>query len=552
MPKAIKRLLWLSLAATAVGVIVCVFASRYQARPGRGLPPPTLAQIAPNGIYSILSGLASPSPDARQSALDRLEDPKLAPSVENALARKDLTPQQREALETYMRVLPRRQQADTYRKRVQQEDEHLMSSTRRLYTKNPKPRRAIGMLPLLTYWSVANFDGRDRQSVREDLYNCVDRIAETGWDEPLFSYIRATTLAQRGTPKEVLHPLFQKAVTQLQGSPYPALWRCWAAFDCARYSDASDAGSEAGKKEGHRLMEEGMNLLPAALADANSDRTALVATMRKIAACSRNVLGDHMQLCERVWPMLEEHCRDRSTILTARALVYKDSEWGNTDSASGSPPAPARSAKSPALATAEQLLEEAWAADASNDIAAYEMETLVARRGGKPEELEKWFGRAMATNPDCYQACLVKLEYLKAMWPNDPSRILAFGQECLQGGNWQGRIPLVLMDAHMLASQCTPHGWDPGAIGDYFTQHPEVCDQIETLHKTAQRRGLLTRRHAILYRSIEAMAGRWSKIPVQSVTPTFGEQLPSACYLPPGLFEVLQDEAGRRSQLNQP
>lgn len=558
MTRTTKTFWSLLIVAATIGVAAFNLIAYYHTTPEWARSQAEAAQrermaSAQQGMFDrSITNLDSPVPQTREFALRYLSESSkdALPRLQRALARQDLTPRQRETLQRIVHLVPQRQREQAYRRRVEGETSHLLSSTQKVWTSPDRIVTQTAQPNLMQFarWSVRTIEGAGGEYDRAHLYAAVDRLSY--WEEPLFSYIRATTLAQRGAPTPILAGLFQKAATQLRSSPYPAIWRCWADLDAARYADSADP---AAKAEARRLMEEAIGLLPAALTEAQPNRAATVATIRKVAACSTNVLGDPHQLCDRAWPMLQKAGCDPSTILTARALVQKDSAWGDSDFASAIAPAGPTSSPTP-LATAERLLEEAWAADSNNDIAACEMETLVAQRRGKPEELDKWFTRAMAANPDCYRACMIKLEYLKATCVNDPAPILAFGRECLQGGNWDAAIPLILVDAHILAAQCTPHGWDPGAIGDYFEQHPEACDEIDALYDEDKSHDPTIRlpRYAACRRAADALTGRWDKAAMAFLTDGSEDQPAPASYLPPGLLAVLHDEAGRRSGLNQP
>jgi hypothetical protein len=62
--------------------------------------------------------------------------------------------------------------------------------------------------------------------------------------------------------------------------------------------------------------------------------------------------------------------------------------------------------------------------------------------------MELWFSRAMALNPNNYEACKNKLHFLYPQWYGSRDEMIAFGRECVASTNWGGYVPIILVDAH--------------------------------------------------------------------------------------------------------
>src|SRR5262249_35840943 len=60
--------------------------------------------------------------------------------------------------------------------------------------------------------------------------------------------------------------------------------------------------------------------------------------------------------------------------------------------------------------------------------------------------MERWFEQAMEANSDDFLACWAKLQYLEPRWHGSEAEMLAFGRACQRTGNYEGRLPFVLLD----------------------------------------------------------------------------------------------------------
>ncbi|MGH7954138.1 MAG: hypothetical protein ACREFE_19770 [Limisphaerales bacterium] len=84
----------------------------------------------------------------------------------------------------------------------------------------------------------------------------------------------------------------------------------------------------------------------------------------------------------------------------------------------------------------------------------------------------------MAFDPDDYDACNSKLLYLEPKWYGSVEDMLAFGLSCVQNTNWGGRIPIILVNAHLdIAEQYS----DKSERADYW-KRPEVWADIQSAY----------------------------------------------------------------------
>jgi hypothetical protein len=94
------------------------------------------------------------------------------------------------------------------------------------------------------------------------------------------------------------------------------------------------------------------------------------------------------------------------------------------------------------------------------------------------EETERWFRRAMDANPDNYGACLQRMIALQGDWRGGGSaEALRFARACAAEGNYYGRIPFLLAEAHAQASQTT-------GDRDAYLRDPAVWAELRAIYHT--------------------------------------------------------------------
>jgi hypothetical protein len=147
---------------------------------------------------------------------------------------------------------------------------------------------------------------------------------------------------------------------------------------------------------------------------------------------------------------LERRFPNDANVLALKGRAYVDwaweargGGWANTVTPQGWKDMAAR------LDEASAALTRAWQLDPDDADVAVEMINVELGRNGDRDVMEAWFKRAMAADPDCYAACTSKLYFLEPKWHGSAEDMLAFGRECVAGGNWRERLPAVLIDAHV-------------------------------------------------------------------------------------------------------
>ena len=128
------------------------------------------------------------------------------------------------------------------------------------------------------------------------------------------------------------------------------------------------------------------------------------------------------------------------------------------------------------LAIAGSALEKAWELGPEEPEAPARMITVILGTTGDREEMEKWFARAMAANPNSYGTCQAKLNFLLPRWHGSEAEMIEFGRECIATQNWWGELPLIIVDVYREIVNCGTH--DPKEL---YTS-PEVWRDIHSAY----------------------------------------------------------------------
>ncbi len=130
------------------------------------------------------------------------------------------------------------------------------------------------------------------------------------------------------------------------------------------------------------------------------------------------------------------------------------------------------------LVQAQAAYEHAWKLDPKQAKIAGQMITVMMGQGGGRDRMEVWFNRAMEADTNNYDACVRKLRYLAPQWYGSTDDLLAFGRECVQSKKWGGKVPLILVQAHIGINTIT----DPSKQADYWKQ-PQVWADIQSAYE---------------------------------------------------------------------
>jgi hypothetical protein len=158
------------------------------------------------------------------------------------------------------------------------------------------------------------------------------------------------------------------------------------------------------------------------------------------------------------------------------------------------------------IATAREAGEKAYAADVTEEWAPTLMILVCQHDDADANEMETWFHRAMAADPDNFDACANKLRYLAAH--GEVEEAVKFGRACAAGERWQGRVPLALIAAHEIAAENLD---GPARLA--YLQSPDVWadyQQVFTRFLSVHPKGALAIYYRSLYAEWACVAEKWT------------------------------------------
>lgn len=132
------------------------------------------------------------------------------------------------------------------------------------------------------------------------------------------------------------------------------------------------------------------------------------------------------------------------------------------------------------LTAAERALTTAYELDPDRPHAPTHMLTVCKGRNRPRPEMEPWFERALRADPDNFQACNAKLEYLQPKWHGTPEEHIAFAWQCARTGNTVGMLPYAAV-ANIGGNAPLPPRFPPGVL-EQIEQHYADARVWQVLH----------------------------------------------------------------------
>ncbi len=448
----------------AVGLLAaCAVPDRAAARP----PEPSLIDVVPDAdVEAWVENLASAEAPKREAAVSRLKNlPGTASAtVERLAADEALAPAAKAALKPVLPVIAARARR---LQSIRAAHELNLRTMLEVYDRQAKksPRREDAVRAANTDW-VYPQQFRTPDETPEARSRCSSGRLDVGCDDPSVRYLAARAdraAAHPGRPPAL--PRLIAAASDMAQSGYPPERKVIAAAVAF-----TEMAATAGPEPDTGLLEICLDHLPAAFASANrtpDDALELAWMIHRMLARD----GDKVEAFERLYPIYAA-ARPKEDIgpllFKGRAMI--DAAWaargnglGHTVTDRGWQQFHDR------LGAAGEALTRAWELDPTDARAATEMIVVaMGLEGDRREAVDLWYRRAMTADPDNFEACHRMLYYLYPRWHGSHEEMIAFGRECMAGGNWRGRIPHMLADAHAQVARevddeaaylAQPHVW---------------------------------------------------------------------------------------------
>ena len=134
------------------------------------------------------------------------------------------------------------------------------------------------------------------------------------------------------------------------------------------------------------------------------------------------------------------------------------------------------------LADAERHFDEAWRLNPQDtDLAVLRIRIELGQGRGRAVA-ERWFERAMALDPNRYDACYAMAYYLEPKWYGSEEECLRFARRCVRTEGWGGRVPLILVDVHQNMAAWREFK-DPNDKAASYWRRPQVWADIQEAYE---------------------------------------------------------------------
>jgi len=417
------------------------------------------ARDLPTRFAEALKKLGSDDFEEREAATAEISGLPVdaIPLVESTLSQPTLDPELRTRLDRAIVKLREKKRLASASARTAQDREWSKRTTRDAYEtagrKDPrwdeKARETLDLMSVI--WSDRRSTDRDE---RERAYALTQELTALGCDDPLILTAHAqmhdnfyTKDLQRSIP---LHVAAARSMKE-KGGKYAALQQALVFAHAALKRPRVTGGlSEDDRKETQEWLDLAQERFAAAAKEADVPEEALL-SCGKLLVRAWTVFGNDRKVgFERVSGALGQ-ARPASTLpLLLKGRVYVDYAWDARGNGFANTVSPEKAKlMEDRLAEAETALLQAWEKRPDDPMVATLMIDVELGQGKGREVMETWYRRAMAADPDNVAACRAKMYYLEPKWYGDAKEMLDFGRQLLAGGNWEARLPILLVDAHV-------------------------------------------------------------------------------------------------------
>jgi len=427
---------------------------------------PTSVPSVESRVAALLKQLESESYQDREAAIDvgHHLPAEALPLLKEAGKRPDLSPDVRSQLAIIVKFLEpavvkqgKRQVYLTFFRH------HLIDEYDRVATKNPAwDDTAHKLLDASAELFADEMSGRDNDS---NILSHASALFKAKCDDPLIMFL-GLRVGMFPTTKKI-----EAMRTAMLASKYSAFNKfsmlAWIARNAVR--DNMKPGQRNGQST--EFLKQALELLPLELAEEPGIPSNVV--LQQVVGLSST--GEAARL-ERsaVWQMIDQTLAKsmpeesvvrlnlKGQFLIQYAWDARGGGWANTVTENG------WKLFSERLADADKTLSRCYELYPDDPNAPTSMLTVELGQGQGRQRMEMWFDRAMKADPGNVEACQIKLQYLMPRWHGSIEEQLRFGRQCLAGGQFDSRVPLVVVDVHAMIA--TPGPWASEVPSPYYAQ----------------------------------------------------------------------------------
>lgn len=288
------------------------------------------------------------------------------------------------------------------------------------------------------------------EPVAEIISINIAAAVQAGCDDPLVDYLFIRyAMNQTNSPKS-FSDAFNDAQSGIQKSGYPSIRKFYVSLRAVQqYNSAYGYGSNVDFTKPKQLILDARK----DLVDSLNDKTMPLEEVYE--ACSQllyswpgdmNSFKDTYAQIEKPlfanWPDEAISWLLKGEAYNLAGAIARGNGYANTVTPEGWKGLAENSA------IAEKALQHAWELDPKNERIAVTMIWVELGLNRGRDEMDLWFNRAMEDDPNDYDACSAKLNYVQPKWGGSVQDMLDFGHECVRNPNWGGNVPLILADVH--------------------------------------------------------------------------------------------------------
>ncbi len=344
------------------------------------------------------------------------------------------------------------------------------------------------------------------------FYTAGKRALDSGCTDPLILLAVGRGYVFFSRKYDDVAPLHTESAKRIGESVYHPLLKCVSALRGAVLRGKFKGDARVARREGRRMIDTAMEALPKMLADPDVPAEQVLIVMDQFGDASAIVERDRAVVFNNAFAILEQSPVSRSLVLTAKAqflLGYAQDAEPDTG-ADVQASAEAEKLCKDRLDQAAAAGEQAWRLDNTNVYAAEAMMRIEAARGNLAEARDTWLSRAVAADPESYDAHLLELTYLAPAYQSNVPAMIEFGRRCLAGAAWESGVPMVLIEAHLRGSRYS-QGQEPGPVQQsYFASSPEVWKDIRAVYEPYLQRFPNSLYHRSRYAQLACWCGQWA------------------------------------------
>lgn len=343
----------------------------------------------------------------------------------------------------------------------------LVGDYERLGSHNPKWDASAKLA--LEAFARARSHSETNEKFSTAIANAAKAAVTNGCDDPMVRYLYTRhVLAKEKHSALEQAQMYASIAEDLSHTERPPIRKFYVAV---RAAEGFDTGTKINWRVVHHWRDEAKRSLAAVVSDKQTPGKEIVEAWTALLEAVDKNHHEKNDFYLSLEPEIFKNWPSESGIYLIKGRFYADYAWearGSDNAESVTPEGWELFKKR--LAVAEDALTVAWSlAEPKDERIARAMMTVELGQGKGRARMEQWFQRAMAVNPNYYEACHAKLYYLEPKWYGSPEAMLEFAHECLHSEKWGGRIPLIVLDAHETIARML----SPDLQKEYWTQ-PEV------------------------------------------------------------------------------